>query len=371
MDRRRNPYLTPRGIFTLGLFAVALILLVTLAVRVAGLAPQVLRERSATPTPAAVYGNVMQVTPDPDAPTAAPVLRKGSSGDEVVRLQTRLAELGYYTGEIDGRFGNGTEEAVVRFQRVNGMDADGRVGEQTAYRLYEDLSGVLPAPAAATPAPTPTAAPTEAPAASAPYVRADGLPLVVNKTSPLPEGYKTWKLVTMNDYCDRDVVKIKYDDTKAEAEAVDALMVMLRAAVADGVGSWQVSAAYRDKKYQQRLFDNKVNSLMKENGLNRSKATQAARRTVADPGTSEHHLGTCFDITVPGKSFAGTKQHKWLAEHCWDYGFILRYTKEKSSVTGFSAEAWHYRWVGQPHAEIMRREDLCLEEYVARYGTEE
>ncbi len=374
MNRRRSPYLTFKGLLALCILAAAVVLAAVLAVRVIRLAPQVSRERAATPTPAAVYGNVMQITPDPSLPTAAPVLRKGSSGDEVVRLQRRLAELGYNPGSPDGRFGNGTEEAVIRFQRVNGLEADGRVGELTAERLYSDQA--LPEQAAATPSPAPTPeptgtpVPTAAPDARAPYVRADGLPLIVNRKQPLPEGYRTLQLVTMNDYCDSGVVKIKYKDTLAEREAVDALMEMLRAAVANGVGNWQITAAYRDKAYQQRLFDNKVSSLMKDNGLSKSKATQAAKKTVADPGTSEHHLGTCFDITVPGKSFAGTKQHKWLAEHCWDYGFILRYTKEKSGITGFSAEAWHYRWVGQPHAQIMHREDLCLEEYVEQYGSQ-
>ena len=106
---------------------------------------------------------------------------------------------------------------------------------------------------------------------------------------------------------------------------------------------------------------------MKENGMSRSKARSATRKTVADPGTSEHHLGTCFDITVPGTTFAGTEQARWLGEHCWDYGFILRYTKDKEKITGFLAEAWHFRYVGEEHARIMRDENLCLEEYLEKY----
>ena len=356
------------------LLACAVVLLAVLAVRVGGLVPRVIREQNATPTPAPFYGNVMVVTPDPDAPTPAPEMRRGSKGDSVAELQQRLQELGYYSGAVDGQFGGGTEEAVMRFQMAAGLIADGIVGDATTARLYDDSAP----PAVSTPSPTPvpTQTPSPAPAqisggtAGAGYVRPDGLPLVVNRQEPLPEGYQCYELVKMNTYCDSRVVKIKYSDTYAEKEAVDALMVMLRAAEAEGIGSWQISAAYRDKAYQKQLFDKKVNELIKENGLSRSKATQAARKTVADPGTSEHHLGVCFDITVPGKTFSGTKQYKWISAHCWEYGFILRYTKEKSKITGFSAEAWHYRWVGQPHAEIMHREGLCLEEYVARYGTD-
>ncbi|MBR6955209.1 MAG: D-alanyl-D-alanine carboxypeptidase family protein [Clostridia bacterium] len=355
-----------KTVAVMALLAAAAVLLVLLAVRTFGLVPQVVRERNATPTPAPFYGNVMVTTPDPSAPTPAPALRNGSRGEEVIRLQQRLQELGYYQGSIDGQFGGGTEEAVMRFQQAAGLAADGLAGEATCAVLYSDAApSALP-----TPTPVPTPSPTPVPGGSAKgYIRPDGLPLVVNRKQPLPEGYRQYDLVEMNSYCDSAVVKIKYADTWAEREAVDALMVMLRAAEAEGIGNWQISAAYRDVAYQQRLMDNKVKDLMKSNGLSAAKAKQAAKNTVADPGTSEHHLGVCFDITVPGKSFSGTKQYKWISAHCWEYGFILRYTKEKRSITGFSAEAWHYRWVGQPHAEIMHRENLCLEEYVEKYGT--
>ena len=86
-----------------------------------------------------------------------------------------------------------------------------------------------------------------------------------------------------------------------------------------------------------------------------------------EPGCSEHQLGLSFDINVPGRSFKGTKQCTWLHEHCWEYGFILRYQEGKEAITGFKAEAWHYRWVGLEHARRMKEENLCLEEYIQRY----
>ena len=308
-----------------------------------------------TDTPAAAR------TPAPTSTAAFQVLKSGSKGDSVRRVQERLLALGYYEGTIDGQYGPATKTAVYRFQNAHGLSTDSVVGQATWDRLFS---------ADAMPAPTPTPTPRPDASASLPYVRPDGLPLVVNRQQPMPEGYRHADLVVMNSYCDSTVVKIKYADTQAERLAVDALMTMLRAAKADGVGNWQISAAYRSETYQQQLFDKKVKELMNSNGLSRSKATEAARREVADPGTSEHHLGTCFDITVPGTSFKGTKQHKWLAAHCWEYGFILRYPEGKTKITGFTAEAWHYRWVGQPHARIMHEEGLCLEEYVEKYGVE-
>ncbi len=68
---------------------------------------------------------------------------------------------------------------------------------------------------------------------------------------------------------------------------------------------------------------------------------------------------------MPGaSSFLGTKQCSWLHEHCWDYGFIVRYQEGKESITGFTAEAWHIRYVGAEHARVMRDRGLCLEEYL-------
>lgn len=87
---------------------------------------------SETPTPVPDFPlNVMAVTRDPSQPTRPPVLQNGSQGDKVTELQTKLRELGYYAGEIDGRFGNGTRDAVRFFQQINGLDADGIAGEQT------------------------------------------------------------------------------------------------------------------------------------------------------------------------------------------------------------------------------------------------
>lgn len=97
---------------------------------------ETLRVASETPTPVPDFPlNVMAVTRDPSEPTRQPVLQNGSQGDKVTELQTKLRALGYYTGEVDGRFGNGTRDAVRFFQQVNGLDADGIAGEQTMKML--------------------------------------------------------------------------------------------------------------------------------------------------------------------------------------------------------------------------------------------
>ncbi len=189
-------------------------------------------------------------------------------------------------------------------------------------------------------------------------------PMLVNGDNPVAGDYMPGDLVRMRQYCDEDVVYIKGSEIDGVREAVDALMVMLRAALQDGVKNWQISAGYRSVSYQQKVWDNKV-SEYRQQGLSASSAQTATAKYVAKPGCSEHHTGLAFDVTVPGESFPLTAQSKWLAEHCWDYGFIIRYAEDKQPITGINAEPWHVRYVGQPHARIMRDNNWCLEEYIA------
>ena len=73
--------------------------------------------------------------------TLAASLRNGSRGDDVIALQKKLKNWGYYSGSVDGIFGSGTEQAVKYFQRKNGLTADGVVGPATAKALGLRLSG--------------------------------------------------------------------------------------------------------------------------------------------------------------------------------------------------------------------------------------
>ena len=328
------------GIVVLVILVIAAVIL---GIRVIGLADMTRTEMSLTPTPEPAYGNVMQVTVDPSLPTRVPVLRNGSEGEDVATLQARLQELGYYTGSIDGQYGAGTKEAVTRFQQQHSLGADGVVGEETRQVLYSDEAQMYVVPVISIPD--------------------SDLPMLVNRTCLLPEGYTPVDLVDMSTYCDSSIVTIKYKGTMAERVAVDALMAMLTQAHQEGLTVWQVSSAYRTVAYQQQLFDEQKKEYLNR-GFSEANAISATRQTVADPGTSEHHLGTSFDITVPGKFFKDTKQAKWLAEHCWEWGFILRYTEEKESITGFLAEPWHFRYVGVEHSIPMRDSGLCLEEYL-------
>jgi LAS superfamily LD-carboxypeptidase LdcB len=97
-----------------------------------------------------------------------------------------------------------------------------------------------------------------------------------------------------------------------------------------------------------------------------------AATIVAPPGTSEHQTGLCCDIadqfySVKDSSLEDTALFKWMNEHCAEYGFILRYPKDKEDVTGIIYEPWHFRYVGVEAAQYMKENNLCLEEFVLLY----
>ena len=129
-----------------------------------------------------------------------------------------------------------------------------------------------------------------------------------------------------------------------------------------------ICSAYRTQAVQTRLYNNKI-SRLRAAGYSRESAVEEAGRWVAVPGTSEHQTGLALDIVSTGyqvlnKKQADTPEQKWLMEHCWEYGFILRYPSDKSEITGIGYEPWHYRYVGKEAALVMRDSGQCLEEYL-------
>ena len=122
-----------------------------------------------------------------------------------------------------------------------------------------------------------------------------------------------------------------------------------------------IVAGYRTYDEQQSLYDNALTT----------RGYDYAEQYLAHPGCSEHHTGLAVDLdtydlsTGTAGGFDGTGAYSWLVENAWRYGFVQRYPPDKADVTGISYEAWHFRYVGLPHARLMYEQDLCLEEYIA------
>lgn len=141
--------------------------------------------------------------------------------------------------------------------------------------------------------------------------------------------------------------------------AMPALNSLLDAFRAQGGGKTiNVVAGYRDRAYQQHLFDQSA----QRNG------EEHAKKYVAQPGGSEHHTGLVVDLSVlkngVSQDYDGTGEYAWINENCQDYGWVVRYEEGKEALTGIWDEPWHFRYVGVPHATEMARRGLCLEEYI-------
>ena len=144
---------------------------------------------------------------------------------------------------------------------------------------------------------------------------------------------------------------------KAQAEKEAA------AARAEGL-SVCLSSTYRSYSEQSYLFTRKVGQCGGDEA--------AAARIVTRPGTSEHQLGLCADITdkfyeVKTRDLEKTALFQWMYAHCQEYGFILRYPADKESVTGVMYEPWHFRYVGKEAAAYIMENNLCLEEFLDLY----
>lgn len=127
-------------------------------------------------------------------------------------------------------------------------------------------------------------------------------------------------------------------------------------------------SAFREHSTQITLYNRKVNYYL-DQGYDAVSARTEAGKVVAMPGTSEHELGLAVDLAdsnYPNLDEAqeNTAAQKWLMEHCWEYGFILRYPNDKSEKTGIIYEPWHYRYVGKELAQELHASGLCLEEYL-------
>ena len=99
---------------------------------------EVQREMSLTPTPLPPVPDTVREKAATDMVTPEPALHNGSQGEKVWKLQERLQVLGYYTDAVDGQFGQGTRDAVIAFQKKNGLEAEGYAGEETQKVLYSE-----------------------------------------------------------------------------------------------------------------------------------------------------------------------------------------------------------------------------------------
>lgn len=156
--------------------------------------------------------------------------------------------------------------------------------------------------------------------------------LVVNKTYSIPESYNPGALTSE--------CKKAFKEMQSAAEELGLELTVL--------------SGYRSYETQKNLY----NKYCDKDGR------ELADTYSARPGHSEHQTGLAIDVNSVKQSFASTPEGKWLKDNCHKYGFILRYTEDKQSKTGYSYEPWHIRYVGKAAAKDIYESGLCLEEYL-------
>ena len=202
--------------------------------------------------------------------------------------------------------------------------------EEDGYRYYFNEDGTM------------AVSPTEIDGETCYFTPAGIYILLVNYRNKMPDSY-TPNLVYYNSWA------------RVDADAEASLRQMILDCRATGIECW-LNCGYRSKDEQNTILNERTQEYQ-DQGLSYQEAYEKALETVAIPGYSEHETGLAFDIVC-------SVDPVWLHEHCWEYGFILRYPEGKEDITGISYEHWHYRYVGTKVSMAMKDTGLCLEEYL-------
>lgn len=174
--------------------------------------------------------------------------------------------------------------------------------------------------------------------------------ILVNKHYYLENNYVPENLETIS-------TRFALSNMKMVSEAKNAYEEMASTAKKENLNIIAMST-YRSYDYQVNLY----NRYVKADG--QAKADTYSGR----PGHSEHQTGLAVDV-YNGKenytSFEKTKEFTWMQQHASEYGFILRFPKDKETETGYTYESWHYRYVGKDIAEYIKEHNISYEEYYA------
>ncbi len=148
-----------------------------------------------------------------------------------------------------------------------------------------------------------------------------------------------------------------------DSRAIDELNDMMNAMKKDGVTNVWVQSAYRSVARQRELYDNSVKKYIQQ-GKSQEEAERLTDEYINKPGSSDHNLGLAVDFNYVDNKFEKLDGFKWLKNNAENYGFVLRYPKDKEDITKIAYESWHWRYVGVEHAKKMNDLNMCLEEYI-------
>ncbi len=188
---------------------------------------------------------------------------------------------------------------------------------------------------------------------------------LANKQNPLDSSYAPDSL----DYIRTDLT-LYGKEIQLESTVALAAEALVRELHALGYEDIVITSGYRSYEYQQILFNTYLgNEMAAHPDWTQAQCEAEVLSYSARPGESEHQTGLCVDLislhnAELDESFAQNPAYTWLVENAHCFGFVLRYPKGKTDVTGYSYEPWHYRFVGVKAATAMHEKGMTLEEYL-------
>ena len=198
----------------------------------------------------------------------------------------------------------------------------------------------------------------------------DATRLAEPRSVAMPED-DAWSLVLVNQFYRIRAGYEPFVEQVMEDSAVyldqrvaEAFRAMYAAAMADGI-ELTLSAGYVTPDRQGRLFDKQV-EVYADQGVPAEEAKARAAFFVLPAYCSESNYGLSVDIGWPEDDFAKSPAYGWLQQNAAKFGFVERYTADKTEITHFHPEPWHWRYVGAQSAAEMVEKNQCLEEYVGK-----
>lgn len=163
--------------------------------------------------------------------------------------------------------------------------------------------------------------------------------IIVDKSHPLPESYEPTDLVPINPY----PVTLTRKDLQLRSMVIPDLLAMSFAALEEGINI-ELSSGYRSFEYQAEVYQRNVQTYGKEQ----------ADRESAQPGKSQHQLGTTLDFGSISDAFGETAAGRWLFSNGWRFGFSLSYPEGMEELTGYRHEIWHYRYITRAASRVVK-----------------
>ncbi len=177
-----------------------------------------------------------------------------------------------------------------------------------------------------------------------------------------------WRLVLVNyeNEMPRDYIPPLSNIDKErqfDSRAINSLLQMMLDMNNAGINHIWAQSAYRNPKKQEHLIQESIQEYLEE-GKTEEEAKALTARSIGEPYKSEHNLGLAVDFNDVNYEFEEEKAFSWLVENAENYGFILRYPKDKEEITKIKYEPWHWRYVGIENAKEINELGFCLEEYI-------